>query len=132
MNTAIIGLGNIGTRVARNLTAGGENIIIADKTLAKAENLASELGGKAKPMPVADAIGKADVVILGSTSMRSNNCWQSIVVRCQARSSSTPRTQSRQTEKAVSRRRSLRSSLRGSLFPHSFWTALNLSKHSAH
>lgn len=64
MNTTIVGLGNIGTRVARNLAAGGESIIIADKTLAKAEKLAGELGGKAKPMPVAEAIGKADVVIL--------------------------------------------------------------------
>jgi predicted dinucleotide-binding enzyme len=64
MNTAIIGLGNIGTRVARNLTAGGESIIIADKTLAKAEILAGELDGKATPMPVADAIGNANVMIL--------------------------------------------------------------------
>jgi 8-hydroxy-5-deazaflavin:NADPH oxidoreductase len=63
MSTAIIGLGNIGTRVAKNLTAGGENIIVADKTLAKAETLAGELGSKAEAMPVADAIDKADVVI---------------------------------------------------------------------
>ena len=59
MNTAIIGLGNIGSQLAKNLTAGGENVIVADSTLAKAEKLASELGGKAKPMPVADAISKA-------------------------------------------------------------------------
>jgi hypothetical protein len=64
MSTAIIGLGNIGTRVAKNLAAGGENIIVADKTLAKAEKLAGELDGNAEAMPVADAIGKADVVIL--------------------------------------------------------------------
>ena len=64
MNTAIIGLGNIGTCLARNLTAGGESIIIADRTLAKAERLAGELDGRAKPMPVADAISKADIVIL--------------------------------------------------------------------
>jgi 8-hydroxy-5-deazaflavin:NADPH oxidoreductase len=64
MSTAIIGLGNIGTRVAKNLAAGGENIIVADKTLVKAEKLAGELDGNAEAMPVADAIGKADVVIL--------------------------------------------------------------------
>jgi predicted dinucleotide-binding enzyme len=64
MSTAIIGLGKIGSCVAKNLTAGGENIIVADKTLAKAEKLAGELGSKAEPMPVADAIDKADVVIL--------------------------------------------------------------------
>src|SRR6266481_6581703 len=64
MNTAIIGLGNIGSQLAKNLTAGGENVIVADRTLAKAEKLATELGGKARPMPVADAISKSDVVVL--------------------------------------------------------------------
>jgi predicted dinucleotide-binding enzyme len=64
MNTAIIGLGNIGSQLAKNLTAGGENVIIADRTLAKAEKLATELGGKARPMPVADAISKSDLVVL--------------------------------------------------------------------
>jgi predicted dinucleotide-binding enzyme len=64
MNTAVIGLGNIGSRVARNLTAGGEKIIVAGKTLANAEKLAGELGRNAEAMTVADAIGKADVVIL--------------------------------------------------------------------
>jgi predicted dinucleotide-binding enzyme len=64
MNTAIIGLGNIGSQLAKNLTAGGENVIVADRTLAKAEKLATELGGKATPMPVADAITKSDVVVL--------------------------------------------------------------------
>jgi 8-hydroxy-5-deazaflavin:NADPH oxidoreductase len=62
--TAVIGLGNIGSRLAKDLTAGGEKIIVADKSLAKAEKLAHELGGNAEAMPVADAIGKADVVIL--------------------------------------------------------------------
>lgn len=64
MNIAVIGLGNIGTRLAKNLTAGGQKIIVADKTLAKAEKLAGELGSNAKSMSVSDAIGKADVVIL--------------------------------------------------------------------
>ena len=64
MKTAIIGLGNIGSQLAKNLTGGGEDIIIADKSFAKAEKLAVELGSKATPMPVADAISKADVVIL--------------------------------------------------------------------
>jgi 8-hydroxy-5-deazaflavin:NADPH oxidoreductase len=64
MKTAIIGLGNIGAQLARNLTAGGEKVIVADRTLAKAEKLAGELGGKAEPVTIADAINKADVVIL--------------------------------------------------------------------
>ena len=64
MNTAVIGLGNIGSRLAKNLAAGGQKIIVADKTLAKAQKLAGELGTNAAAMPVADAIGKADAVIL--------------------------------------------------------------------
>ncbi len=64
MNTAIIGLGNIGSRLAKNLTAGGEGIIVADKTLAKAETLAGELGSNAKAMSIQKAISTADVVIL--------------------------------------------------------------------
>lgn len=64
MNTAIIGLGNIGSRLAKNLTAGRQKIIIADKTLAKAQKLAGDLGSNAEAIPVADAIGKAEVVIL--------------------------------------------------------------------
>ena len=34
MNTAIIGLGNIGSQLATNLTAGGQSVIVADRTLA--------------------------------------------------------------------------------------------------
>lgn len=64
MNIAIIGTGNIGTRLATNLIHGGTNIIIADKTLTKAQHFARELGGKAQAMTVAEAISKADVVIL--------------------------------------------------------------------
>ncbi len=64
MNTAIIGLGNIGSQLVTNLTAGGQSVIVADRTLAKAEKLAGKLGDKAESMPVADAISKADVVIL--------------------------------------------------------------------
>jgi 8-hydroxy-5-deazaflavin:NADPH oxidoreductase len=64
MSTAVIGLGNIGSRLAKNLTAGGEKIIVAAKTLTKAQELASELGSKTEAMPVADAIAKADVIIL--------------------------------------------------------------------
>jgi predicted dinucleotide-binding enzyme len=64
MNTAIIGLGKIGAALARNMTAGGQNIIVADRTPAKAEALARELGGNAKSLTVAEAVSKADVVVL--------------------------------------------------------------------
>ena len=64
MKTAIIGVGNIGTQVAKNLVAGGQAVIIANRDLAKAQKLAGELGHKTKAMPIADAIKQADVIIL--------------------------------------------------------------------
>jgi len=64
MNTAIVGLGNIGSRLAKNLTAGGEKIIVAERTLEKADRFAKELGGNAQAMSVPEAIKKSDVVIL--------------------------------------------------------------------
>ncbi|QBR04288.1 NADPH-dependent F420 reductase [Paraburkholderia pallida] len=64
MKTAIIGLGNIGARLARNLTAGGERIIVAAKTLEAAEKVAHQLGSRAEAMTVEEAIEKADVIIL--------------------------------------------------------------------
>jgi predicted dinucleotide-binding enzyme len=63
MKTAIIGLGNIGRQVALNLTAGGQDVIVADRDLAKAKTLAGESGGKARAGSVAVAIGEADVII---------------------------------------------------------------------
>jgi 8-hydroxy-5-deazaflavin:NADPH oxidoreductase len=64
MNVAVIGLGNIGSTAARDLTAGGQKVIVADRTPAKAETLARELGASAEAMPVASAVDKADVLIL--------------------------------------------------------------------
>jgi 8-hydroxy-5-deazaflavin:NADPH oxidoreductase len=43
MNTVVLGLGNIGSRLAKNLTAGGQKIIVAAKTLASAESLPGSL-----------------------------------------------------------------------------------------
>lgn len=64
MKTAIVGVGNIGAQLAKNLTSGGLEIIIANRDVSKAEKLAAELGGKAKAMTIADAIKEADVIIL--------------------------------------------------------------------
>jgi predicted dinucleotide-binding enzyme len=64
MKTAIIGLGNIGSRVAKNLVAGGESIIVAARDLTKAKAFVKPLG-EAEAMSIADAVNRADVVILG-------------------------------------------------------------------
>ena len=64
MRTAIIGLGNIGSKVAANLAAGGESIIVSERDLARAEALAARLGGKVHAMPVDQALEHADVIVL--------------------------------------------------------------------
>ena len=64
MTTAIIGIGNIGTIVARNLIQGGERVILANRDKSKADKLAAELGDLATSADVGDAIGKSDVVVL--------------------------------------------------------------------
>jgi 8-hydroxy-5-deazaflavin:NADPH oxidoreductase len=64
MKTAIIGTGNIGSRLASNLTADGKNLIISETNLTKAQQLAGKLGGNAEVMSIEDALGTADIVIL--------------------------------------------------------------------
>ena len=63
MTTAIIGVGNIGSTLARDLVAGGEPVVLAAKEEANAESLANELGPLARAASVEDAIGGADVVV---------------------------------------------------------------------
>ena len=64
MKTAIIGLGNIGSRLAKNLTAGGQNVIVSERNLRKAEELAAKLDGKARAVSIEDALQQANIVIL--------------------------------------------------------------------
>lgn len=64
MSTAVIGLGNIGTTLVNNLVAGGESVLIADNTFAKAQELATKLGNQAQAVTVDDAINQAQVIIL--------------------------------------------------------------------
>ncbi|HEX8517897.1 MAG TPA: NAD(P)-binding domain-containing protein [Bacteroidia bacterium] len=64
LKVAVIGLGNIGKVVASNLVKGGREVIVADKTFAKAEDLAKNLGSLAKPSEIGEAIKSADIVVL--------------------------------------------------------------------
>jgi predicted dinucleotide-binding enzyme len=64
MTTAVIGLGNIGKVVARELVDGSERVVLASRKEADAEALAEELGGRAAPATVDDALAQADVVVL--------------------------------------------------------------------
>jgi 8-hydroxy-5-deazaflavin:NADPH oxidoreductase len=64
MTTSIIGVGNLGSTVARHLTNGGEPVVLAAKDETRAEALAQELGPLARAASVEDAIAGADVVVL--------------------------------------------------------------------
>jgi predicted dinucleotide-binding enzyme len=64
VQTAIIGLGNIGATLATRLTVGGVDLIVSERDLGKAGQLATRLGPRAKVMAVGDAIKTADVVVL--------------------------------------------------------------------
>ncbi|MFL5575146.1 MAG: NADPH-dependent F420 reductase [Gemmatimonadaceae bacterium] len=63
MTTAIIGIGNIGGRLARLLVTGGERVILAARNEAEAATLAKQLGELASVAPVRKAIADADVVV---------------------------------------------------------------------
>src|SRR5690348_1033319 len=64
MKTAIIGLGNIGLRLAANLTRGGEHIIVSERDLDKARQRAASLGTTAEALTIDEAVSKADVIVL--------------------------------------------------------------------
>jgi Predicted dinucleotide-binding enzymes len=63
MTTAIVGVGNIGSAVARHLVAGGEPVVLAAKDQSSAQALADDLGPLARATSVADAISAADAVV---------------------------------------------------------------------
>jgi 8-hydroxy-5-deazaflavin:NADPH oxidoreductase len=62
--TAIIGVGNLGSTVARHLVAGDEPVVLAAADEAHAKALADELGTNASAASVEDAIAGADAVVL--------------------------------------------------------------------
>jgi 8-hydroxy-5-deazaflavin:NADPH oxidoreductase len=64
LTTAIIGVGNIGSTVARHLVAGGEAVVLAAKDEEHAQAQANELGPLARAACVDEAIGGADTVVL--------------------------------------------------------------------
>ena len=61
---AVIGLGNIGGAVATNLVNGKREVIVADRTLQKAKDLATKLGNLALPLDIPAAIKEADIIVL--------------------------------------------------------------------
>jgi predicted dinucleotide-binding enzyme len=64
MTTAIIGVGNIGGALPRDLVRAGERVVLAARDEAHAEAVANELGDLATAASVRDAIAAGDVVVL--------------------------------------------------------------------
>jgi predicted dinucleotide-binding enzyme len=63
ITTAIIGVGTIGSRIARNLVRAGERIVLADHNQSRADALASELGDLARSTTVPNAIFQANTIV---------------------------------------------------------------------
>lgn len=65
MATAVIGIGNIGGTVARELAAGGETVILSAGDPEAAKKLANEIGGRAEAARNnREAVQRADTVVL--------------------------------------------------------------------
>jgi 8-hydroxy-5-deazaflavin:NADPH oxidoreductase len=63
MTTAIIGVGKIGSPLARNLVGGGERVVLAARDKSHADSLANELGEMATSATIEDAVANADAVV---------------------------------------------------------------------
>jgi predicted dinucleotide-binding enzyme len=60
---AIIGTGNIGSRLAANFAAGGQDFLLAGRNQEAARKLASTLGGHAEAVSIDEAVERADVFV---------------------------------------------------------------------
>lgn len=64
MTTAIIGVGNIGSALAANLVRGGEDVVLASRSLKHAQAVADNVGARAAT--VDDAIATANILIFAT------------------------------------------------------------------
>ena len=60
---AVIGTGNIGSRLATNFASGGQDFLLAGRDQDAARKLASNLDGHAEVVSVDEAIDRADVLV---------------------------------------------------------------------
>ena len=60
---AIIGIGNIGSTLAANFAAGGQDFLLAGRDQEAARKLASGLDGHAEAVSIDDAVGRAGVLV---------------------------------------------------------------------
>lgn len=66
MNVAVIGTGNIGSRVAKRLAEHGTPVVVANSSLEHAQEAAKELGSGITGASAEDAVAGADVVVLAT------------------------------------------------------------------
>lgn len=66
MAVAVIGTGNIGSRVARRLAEGGEDVVVAASKPESAHEAAQQIGRGVRAADVKDAIANADVVVFAT------------------------------------------------------------------
>jgi predicted dinucleotide-binding enzyme len=60
---AIIGTGNIGSRLAANFAAGGQDFLLAGRDQEAAAKLAADLDGHAEVVSIGEAVERADVLV---------------------------------------------------------------------
>jgi 8-hydroxy-5-deazaflavin:NADPH oxidoreductase len=60
---AIIGTGNIGSRLAANFAAGGQDFLLAGRDQEAAGKLAADLDGHAEVVSIGEAVERADVLV---------------------------------------------------------------------
>ena len=61
---AIIGAGNIGSRLVANFAAGGQDFLLAGRDQQAARKLASSLSGHAEVVTIDEAVDRADVLVV--------------------------------------------------------------------
>ncbi len=60
---AVIGTGNIGSRLAANFAAGGQDFLLAGRDLETARKVAADLGSHAEVVSIDEAVERADVLV---------------------------------------------------------------------
>jgi predicted dinucleotide-binding enzyme len=66
MTVAVIGAGNIGSRVARRLAEGGVDVLLAAQDRGNAESIAGSIGNGVKAVAVSEAVANADQVVFAT------------------------------------------------------------------
>jgi predicted dinucleotide-binding enzyme len=60
---AVIGTGNVGSGLAANFAAGGQDFLLAGRNLDAARKLAADLDGHAEAVTIDEAVDRADVLV---------------------------------------------------------------------